>query len=339
MNFRRFSLAIASFAATVPLATAQVVISEIGITDKGAPDQYIELTNLGQGDVDLGDWSLYYATLTGGQVNNYWWAFPDGTIISPNTYLRIHWLQPIQAPTATDIYTGTSVLNFLFGYKPEPLLRDQGALALLSSQENSAMNSAGIFREWVSWGGSGFARENLAVQNQRWQANTWVPAPMVGDNIALIYGRQAEPTLVSAYFPDATPTPLEHNHLNANLVSYGTRCGVGTTPAPQLQTVSIPANGNRDFALNVLNTSVGQNLVFLMSATQGTGSPQLGPCKAWVGLPVVNIAFPATAEMTNIPINMLDPNLRGGTVYVQAITLRSATDYGFTEGLGISLGA
>ena len=182
---------LAGLAAAVGLlalpATSQVVISEINFSAQDAnDDQWIEIANLGGGTAELNGWSLYLATSTPGVPGNYWFGFPQGTELAAGEILRVHWGAPIpeEDPGELEIYTGTALVNFMFGYGYEPLATQGGALGLLSTQNNQLMNTPAIIRDWVSWGGGGYAREDLAVQNGSWVEGTAVTPPQQLDSIA-----------------------------------------------------------------------------------------------------------------------------------------------------------
>src|SRR5688572_24630196 len=131
-------------------APAQVLLSEINFVPQNAgDDQWIELTNTSNAQVDLTTWSLYQATNTFGMPNNYWFGFPPGTRIPAGGYLRVHWRAaiPTTPPPATDVYTGNTVYHFLFGYAAEALAPASGALALFNSQQNIHMNDPAFLQD------------------------------------------------------------------------------------------------------------------------------------------------------------------------------------------------
>src|SRR5206468_949258 len=132
-------------------------------------DRWIEVHNRGSAVADLSLWSLYLATATPGRPQNYWWPFPAGTTLPPDSYLRVHWYQPVPAATApNELWTGNTVYDFLFGLGGETLPSSAAALALLQSQQNALMNSASVFVDFVEYGAPSLPREALAVQAQLW---------------------------------------------------------------------------------------------------------------------------------------------------------------------------
>src|SRR5690606_13306929 len=64
---------------------AQVTISEV---DASATQAWVELLNRGPNEVDLSNWSLYHATKTPHRSGTYWFAFPAGTRIAADGFLR-----------------------------------------------------------------------------------------------------------------------------------------------------------------------------------------------------------------------------------------------------------
>ena len=150
------------------LVAQDVVLSEVRAD---AAERWVEILNRGTSAAELSTWSLYYATDTTGMPQNYWWAFPSGTTLAPDSYIRVFWFQ--NAPSVVlpgEYYTGTSPYGYLFSLGGEALHGDAGAFALITSQQGSQMATASHFVDWVSWGQDGFVRENLAVQNGTWSS-------------------------------------------------------------------------------------------------------------------------------------------------------------------------
>jgi hypothetical protein len=328
--------AVALIAAALP---SQVLISEINFTPKDEnDDQWLEIVNLGNDKVDLTTWSVYQTTKTAGMPNNYWFAFPPGTEIAGKAFLRLHWKAPVKPSTATDIWTGDTVFHFLFGYGAESISKVSGAFALLSTQENVQMNSPGVYQDWITWGDSGFKRENVAIAAGRWLANSFIASPVAEDSLALDVAKQAEPTPPSAYFRDSSPTPGADNTAGADVAAYGNSCSNGSLPAPSLGVLSVPAIGNRDFGLLVRNTTANEQGILLLSLSQGTGIPILG-CPLWVGVPEPIVTAPIAIQQgdTRVPLPLLQDVLTPGTVYLQVVAAAGA-ELAFSQGLMVSLG-
>jgi hypothetical protein len=324
-------------------APAQVVISEVNLTPQsGSDDRWIELRNVGPNKVDLDTWTIYLATKTPARANNYWFGFPRGTSVAAGAFLRVHWFAPVQASTATDIWTGDTVFHFLFGYGAEPLDPKSGALALLSSQQNIDMNDPRFYRDWVSWGEGAQKRESIAAQAGQWVLNSFVPAPEQKDSIAWISFRDASPTPVAAWFRDRSPTPLADNHPAAALGEYGSNCGEGSVPAPALVASSVATPGNQDFGFRIDGTTAGQITVLMLAAKAGNGSISIGNCKIWIEIvptPLI-LNVPSSTPSTSIPLPMPVSGLTGFDVYAQAAVLKPASffDYGFTQGVRVTVG-
>ena len=281
-----FALA-AALAATLPApAPAQVVISEIAFA---SPSPWIELVNLGSATAQLTGWSLYQSTKTAGMPQNYWFPFPTGTAIGPAQLLRVHWLRPIEPSNTNpqELYTGTSVHNFLFGYPPEAVSPNEGALAVFNTQNSNNMNNPASVVDWVSWGSSGFKREDFAVQRGLWETGAFVPFGLAQHSLALIYDNHTEPTKPDRFFHDESPTPLTPNHTQAFSETYGTSCSIGAGNVPQMEVISLPVVGNRDWALRVHGfgpTPPVDQVLFIIGFPdkQGLQWPGLPRCSLWL---------------------------------------------------------
>lgn len=294
---------------------AQVVIHEINLTAQfGGDDQWIEIINLGKASQDLSNWSIYQATKTANKSQNYWFGLPQGTLAS-ETIMRIHWGAKITSTNPLDIQTGDSVKNFLFGLGWEPLDPKGGALALMNTNQNSAVNNPSSFEDWVSWGESGFKREDLAITAGLWKKDQFVKAPTAKESIALATFLQAEPTPTSAYFLDHTPTHGVGNHQGFFADTYNRKsCATGSAKPAQLWFDGVPAGGNDDFAFTIDNTRgpVFKELIFLLiSDTVSAPIPFMG-CFIHVD-PILVLHGPIKADFntTRIPISLNVPGASG----------------------------
>ena len=264
----------AAFAAAllVPAARAQVVLSEVDFTTNA---QWIELHNAGTQDVDLTGWSLYHAASS--TPGTHWYPMPAQTILKSGAYLRVHWLAALQPNTATDIYTGQSIYHFLFGLSAVPLDATRGALALYNTQNNALMNTPASIQDWVSWGTTGFAREGLAVQAQRWTQGSFAPAATGNPlpSLAYDYTTVGQPSSAREWFLDSTPTPGGDNVGNASVKIVGQACEQTSNPSfkAALEANGVPANGNRNFTIGIdrdLNAGeVAVQLLTVSSDPQG----------------------------------------------------------------------
>lgn len=238
-------------------AVAQdVVLSEVGLGPVGG---WVELHNRGGTAADVSPWSVYLATATPTMPRNYWWGFRPGTVIPAGGYLIVRWMQPLPAqPVAGEEFTGASVPYFLFGLGAELLPQSQGALALIRSQASGAMSSSNVLVDWVSWGGNGFPREDLAIQAGLWRAGSRAPALSSGMSLSRHPGMGGGSQPELAWFLDATPTPGQDNVGAASLVTLGQPCapvGHQLLGAPDLLATSLPVLGNPAFGFAVEDTT------------------------------------------------------------------------------------
>ncbi|MCA8951258.1 MAG: lamin tail domain-containing protein [Planctomycetes bacterium] len=275
-------LLVIALALQTPIGAQDIVLSEIRADNS---QRWVEIHNRSNASADLSNWSLYYATSTFAMPQTYWWPFPAGTTLPADGYLRVMWFQnPPAAPAPGDYYTGTSIHGFLFSLGGEILHGHAGALALIDSQLGAHMGTPSHFVDWVSWGQSGFVREQLAVANGRWDDGTAAPAipdsRSLARNEALIGAASQH---VDEWFLDATPTPHGPNTAGVVVHEYGTACtvpGHHLVGNPMLRTTSLPLLGNPDFGFVVENTTgfFGESMLLVYSqAAAPTGLPSLLP--------------------------------------------------------------
>jgi len=316
-----------------------VVISEVNFSQQpGSSDnQWIELYNLSGNAVDVSAWSIYHATKTPFHPQAYWWGFPANTLIPANSFLRIHWREPIPGgnPVAGQLFTGSTVFNFLFGNGSEPLSAASGALALVQTQNNALMNTPASYVDWVSWGDTGFAREDLAIQNLRWTAGAFVPSPVNRESIAVAVAQAGLPTPVTAWFRDASPTPSARNAESAGLVATfgtGTRLSTQLLQVPLLQGTNSPtAAGNVDQVLSVDGTAgLPGETVFLVFSEGSLATPLpianldifIDPAQVVLDLP----GAPGALGTTRLFDFSVVPNtVPGMTFYAQAVLFNLST--------------
>ena len=318
---------------------AQVFINEV---EFDPADQWIELYNSGTETVDIGGWSIYHATMTPFRTGTYWWALPNGTQLFPDSYLRVHWGEPID-PTAPpfELYTGDSHWNFLFGHGYETLNPDGGALALCTTQDNFLVNNANIFHDWLQWGETGFARESIAVNNQPdslWTSGTFLPKTDFIASLIRIDSLDSNPPPLSAYALDSSPTPNGPNTDGMSTSTMGTSCGLGSSPAITLTAEGSPFFGNADFAIRINNTqgpTFAELAVLVLSLDGATASyPGIG-C-SYLTSPAM-IGFPTDQGSTLIPIPILIPAAIGLTAYMQAGATNPTRELRFSNTLQITV--
>ncbi len=322
--------------------TAQVIISEIDFTTT-KPGAWIELHNQSPLDFDLSNFSIYQATNTPFRVNDYWWAIPTGTVIKGGDYLRIYWGGKIDvtSPPADkrNIFTGHTTWHFLFGHGFELLDPDQGALALCNTKLNSQMNNAGIFTDWIQWGGKNFMRGQTAVNSKLWASNTTtIPVGATDRSLIAIYSERnrVTPPPLSAYAYDHSPTPLGHNADPLVNKSLGGACSARTAQAYGLVGNGFPFFGNESFSLTISGTqgpAFFESMMLLFSLDSSTELSPMGRCHA---LKISNLVFftppmPTTVVSTTLPTPLHTPaSVAGVNIYLQGLVI--GPDYrGFTN--------
>lgn len=305
-------------------ACQDVIVSEIG---RDANGSWIELHNRGSTAVDLSPWSVYLATSTPGMPRAYWWGFRPNTAIAAGGHLVVRWMQPIPAsPTPGEIATGATNPYFLFGLGAEPVPQGQGAIGLFRTQYSGNMNNAAWIVDWVSWGGNGLLREDLAIQSGAWRVGSSAPSMPDGCSIARHPGTtwSAQPGL--AWFVDETPTPGGANVGAASLIVSGSACApMGHTllGAPTLGATSMPVLGNGAFGINVDNTTgvFAEWCIVAMSAqTMPFGRADL---------------LPPTPGGSSCLV-MLDPGTAFGTLWTRTAAMRTSLPMSL-QGLPASL--
>ena len=338
------ALALALCGATTGLG-AQVVIHEINLSPQSSSDdQWIEIINLGKVSQDLGNWAIYQATKTANKPQNYWFGLPSGAALASDAIMRIHWGAKITSTNPLDIQTGDSVKNFLFGLGHEPLDPKKGALALLNTNLNANVNKPSSFEDWVSWGESGFKREDLAITANLWKKKQFLKAPTAKESIALATFLQAEPTPTSAYFLDHTPTPLAGNHQGFFAATYGKKsCAQGSAKAAQLWFDGVPTDGNVDFAFTIDNTRgpVFQEFIILLVNTDVGGGQTFIGCPVHVKSIQSSVLvgpFPAQFNTTRIPVPLNVPGAGGVWLDYQVFVGSSGFNFSLSNLLEIFIG-
>lgn len=305
------TLALAA-AITDTAACQDVIVSELG---RDANGSWIEIHNRGAVAANVSAWSIYLATTTVGMPRAYWWGFRPNTVLPAGSYLVVRWMQPIPAvPVPGEVATGNTNPYFLFGLGAEPVPQSQGALALFRTQFSGNMSSATWIADWVSWGGSGLTREDLAIQNGAWRAGNSAPSMPPACSLARHPGStwSSQPEL--AWFVDETPTPGGANVGSAALVINGSACapmGHSLLGAPTLGATSMPVLGNSAFGLTVDNTTgvYAEWCIFALSAgTMPFGRADL---------------LPPTPGGSSCLV-MLDPSAAFGTLWTRTAAMRTS---------------
>lgn len=314
------SLGIASFALALALSAvevrAQVVLSEINFTKNA---QWIELRNMESTDVEISAWSIYHADSN--KPGEHWFGFPKSTFIKANGYMRVHWLKPVQANTATDIYTGDTLFHFLFGLFAKELDGSRGAIAIFNTQSNAKMNTATALVDWVSWGTTGFKREDIAIAGKLWTANSFAPAASGSPlpSLAYDYRLPNSPGSGDQWFLDGSPTPGGNNIGNASVNSFGATCTTGLKPIANLVTNGMPAKGNKSFAVEIdrdlFSTEIGIQVLATKPDPKSTFT--FFGCGLHLDVFTIFAALPVVPVNQRASVNFGQFNLLGVNFYTQ----------------------
>ncbi len=151
-----FPSLLATLSAQGQLAISEVIFNPVG---SNTARQVVELRNFGNTTVAM-------------QPSGYWlyfppaqWQFPSGVMIAPGQTVTVN-INSTGTNTATNFFTGISGMRNLFGQG------SQGdAIGLFST--NLFADAANLIN-FVQWGGSGNASENLAVAAGIWPAGGFI---------------------------------------------------------------------------------------------------------------------------------------------------------------------
>lgn len=294
---RSFLSRLASVAVTPLICALTSAQNVLQINEVQFDDQWIEVANFGTQPIDLSHWSIYQATHTANVPQAYWWPIPAGTVLPAGRFLRVRWLHPVQAgnPDPLLIDTGETSYHFLFFLRGERLARQDGALALVATQDANLVNDASYYRDFVAWSGHNtpFLRENLAVGNGRWRAGARTLRAEIGQSLALDARDLEEPTPATAFFRDTSPTPSAPNQGRQSTATLGTGCVLGLGGPSQLRFVSIPVHGNADFRVVIDNLGDSRTALALwFGLPDWSGTPWLGPCTTYFDAARVTTAVP-----------------------------------------------
>ena len=177
--------ALATFSPTAA-STVAVVLNEI-FSDGTATGQWIELKNVGSGSVSLTNFSLC-------QFPNYW-PFPIGFVLSPGTFVVVHWNQT-GTNTGTDLFTGG------LGASLSP---SSGEIGFYDCNGGCAcFGGSACIRDYVEWGNSGHVRSSVAIGAGIWATGAFAPAMSGGMSLNLISG---SPGNLGCYYQPSSPSP------------------------------------------------------------------------------------------------------------------------------------
>lgn len=328
---------------TADSLSAQLVISEVNFAKS---DQWVELFNQTNQDIDLTGWSIYHATKTPNHPGDYWWPIPTGTMIAKNDFLRILWGAAIQSSTEPrDIYTGNTNWHFLFGHGFENLDPKQGALAICKTQDNKLVNNQNIFIDWLQWGATGFKREAIAINNKPaslWSFGKFIPEIPDTASVMLFYPRDKNPAPLDAYLMDYSPTPLLHNADPVSAQKIGSGCiwGPSYTKVVELEASGITYHGNKDFAIvlqNTLGPAFFERSFFFLNLVGSTFTFSPG-CTALEGAIAGQLAWlPTTIGSTRLPLPILPASAKNRTVWFQAVVFLPVGGFSFSNRLKVEI--
>lgn len=325
---------------------SQVSLSEIDFATRSGAGPWVEITNRGSTTVDLSNWSLYYESTTANTPRNYWWGFPSGTKIDAGKFLRVHWFVDRKPATATDLYTGKTLFDFLFGLWAEPLSSSSGAMALMATQRANEVNQATFMRDWVQWGATGFRRSTLASQAGIWTANTSAAGNNAATPPSLAYdyrsnnGRRDG----SMWFRDETPTPLTENLGGASLAFFGAPCRGGIKTAPDLRAIGLPVLGNRGFALRASRGTVSGEVAVAFFNPRGPGLLRLAGCPYYLdpsGPALSAIMLPDSSGLPTLGFNTTPDRVIAGIKITTQWAFINVTPFagGMTRAIELQFGS
>ena len=218
------------------------------------------------------------------------------------------------------------------------------------------MNTPSFIADWVSWGDSGFRREDLAIAIQLWTTGQFAIAPLLAESLALDSGLDSEPTPPWAFFVDTAPTPNAPNTSGSIVHHYGQGCSVGSVSLPTIAPTSAPVSGNSAFELRVGGTdgtTQTQLVAIFLSFLPANGIDlglQLFTCPLWIELagsiPESQMAPAGGQNYTDFPFPLTDIPGPSGSMFIQAVVLRfpspgvrTEDNHGGSDGLEIRIGS
>lgn len=146
-------------------AFAQIRITEVLANPLGEDDgnQKVELTNVSAGNIDIGGWWIcgFFA----------YRQFPTNVVLAPGARYVIH-IGATGTNDGSNYYTGAF-----------PTLSPTAAA--FSLYWVNQFGSASAIADFVEWGATGQARENVAILAGIWPAGQFVPAAPEGESMQL----------------------------------------------------------------------------------------------------------------------------------------------------------
>ena len=122
--------------------SGQVVVNEVLYNPNGADsgNEIVEIANVGAAAQVLTGWSV--CVNFSAPFSRAYWNFPNGTTIQAGAFLKVHWLAN-GSNTATDLFTGTSPLNFTCFQPAQFLDNTTGSISIYRSQSCFGFGVAG----------------------------------------------------------------------------------------------------------------------------------------------------------------------------------------------------
>ncbi|MEZ5988600.1 MAG: lamin tail domain-containing protein [Planctomycetota bacterium] len=355
----RIPLAIAALGLCLatPALKAQVLISEVDFVQRSNEAQWIELINLSQQSVDLSGYCVGLETRTPEKPKQYFFGFPDKTVLGAGKVLRLHWLAPVKdnqvcpGPNGgLEVFTGDTIYHFLFGLGAEPLPAAVGAIGLFNSQISANLAKKESVVDWVQWGSTGWVREGLAIAANRWVSGTFGPVVNTAlsspPSLANNYQGVGKPSSgFEHWYLDSQPTPCNENTGGgAYVISFGTSCKGPHASAPVLSTNGVPKRGVgggtafEKFVMTLSPIDSGQVGLWMFSA--GRTSLPIFQCTLYVdpllGLqiyPMIPTTGAAEVRFDAVPTNVLI-----GVKLVNQGLVASGTGLSFSNGLEFQFG-
>lgn len=278
---------------TAGASTSGVVVSQVygGGGNSGATFQndYIELFNAGASSVDIGGWSVQYATAAGTS----WQTTPlTGTIPAGRYYLvQLASSAAVGAPLPTPDATGTTNLAATSG--KIALVRNATALTC-GSTAGSCSADPGV-EDLVGYGsatdfeGTGSAPSGSSTAAARRAGEgcadtgdnsadftSETPDPRNSGSAAHVCAGTTPPGPSGAAHVDLDVASILAISLDRSSLSFGS-IAAGTTPAPLPENVTVSSNNATGYSLGVArNTFTPRDLPLALGATAPAGA-SLGP--------------------------------------------------------------
>src|SRR5262245_53374572 len=164
---------------------AEVLITEVLFDPPGVDtgQQLVEVSNLGDAPAEIGGYWLSFKPAA--------WQFPTPLAIPARGVITVH-LNRAGARSGNNYYTGTAGMRNL---------RREDSLALFSL---NLFTDKTKLLDYVEWGSSGQAAEDVAVEAQKWSSGETVSLTAFREGASI--ARQSSLASSAAWCPDGTPS-------------------------------------------------------------------------------------------------------------------------------------